>query len=116
MFKPFLIYIMLTFTFVTNFAFADSSMGMFYPQKPKSKFEKVREYIKPSEVYFTETEICIEHEGDFVEVNSVSADNNGLFIMSAFPSGKRPWQCPECGRVNDRAVVFCERCNWPDND
>lgn len=113
---------MFTFICLSAYTFADNLSNltqteMLHSQILNKQVLKVREFVHPSEVFFTENGIYIsQDDGHFMQVESLFATSNGLCIIAGFPSGLRAWECPKCRFVNEKTAKFCARCNWPDDD
>ena len=76
-------------------------------------------YLMPGMVYMAPNQILLNMEGDFLPIENLSADSEGVFVTIdeiVIAAEKRTWRCNGCRRVNSMEDRYCTRCGRSWND
>ena len=67
--------------------------------------------VSPEQIFFENTNIFVELEGETFLVKSLHSDSDGFYITEAFYP--LPYICARCGHVNPSFNFVCEVCKNP---
>jgi hypothetical protein len=82
--------------------------------------EQQKVYIEPAQLLFADREMFAFVAGEWVSVDTIQSDANGIFIKPCIDYSFVRWICPACGYNNDGEARTCQRdlrtggkCGYP---
>lgn len=73
--------------------------------------ELIYNSLAPSQILISEEKIYVMENEKLLQVKGVFSMGDSLYYAK-FPSGDKPWMCPNCDYINDKNAVTCDGCNW----
>jgi hypothetical protein len=73
--------------------------------------ELVCKALDPGNVHIFQEGIYVVENEQLLQVKGVFTYGESLYYAK-FPSGEKPWMCPNCDFINDKNAITCDGCNW----
>jgi hypothetical protein len=77
-------------------------------------------YVDSSQLFIADREMFACVAGEWIPVNAIHADANGIYIKPCIDYSFIRWMCPTCGYNNDGQAQTCQRdlrtggkCGYP---
>lgn len=84
---------------------------LFNGLRADSETEAVFGLLDPCQVHISGEEVYVIENQKLHQINSIFSNGDSLYYAK-FPSGEKPWMCPNCDFINVKNAITCDNCNW----